>query len=336
MTARDRISLIISAAIAPLAILIFGPSFSIANQSFDHCPTCRKVETKAPVKAQECPNLTSWEDTKTFFKKWDDLFRSGSAQKKLSPHQQFAKFLTAFKEATKDFRPSLDAEDTDDLRATRVRLLNSVGWIPVQTWDQAKKVMISDKRILGAGQGLVCELVESRQPRIDCDGDLGLLNESERTVFLRRFESAVAEYVSEGITVDEMIRGRVIPTEGARARLLVAFMNRHGLTNSLVFAAPKSSLKISCESKVAQPLRFTIFSVGRTDESESVTLVNGTREGLLALQSFPAMGEWVSFSLPALPDLRNPAADPKVSLPVCFLNAKQVHEFACDVWRNQK
>lgn len=306
-----------------------------AAQSFDHCPSCKKLEVAAPAAAPYCPNLTSWEDTKIFFKKWDESFPNQWAMKKLNPHQQFAKFLTVFKEQTKDFRSSLMADETDDLRTTRERLLASVGWVPVQTWEQVAKVVTSDKRIAGAAQNLVCELAESRLPRAKCDGDSDILKAAEHDIFVRRFEAAVVEYLAEGITVDEMIRGRVIPTEGARARLIVTLMNRHGLSNSLVFAAPKSDLKMACEAKVAKPMRFTIFSVGKSDESESVTLVNGTREGLLALQTFPAMGEWVSFSMSSVLDERGPASN-AVKLPVCFLNAKQVHEFACNVWRNQK
>ena len=306
-----------------------------AAQSFDHCPTCKKIEPVQPAPPQYCPNLMTWEDTKGFFKKWDSGLPSAKSMKKLTAHQQFTKFLSAFREATKDFRTTLDAEETDDLKSTRARLLNSVGWVPVQTWDLVKKTEIKDPRVRGASRRLVCDLVESRVSRAECDGALGLLNESERAVYLRRIESAVVEYMSEGITVDEMVRGKVIPTEGARARLLVALMERHGLNHSLIFAAPKTQLKQACEAKVAKPLRFTIFSVGKNEDSESVTLVNGTREGLLALQSFPALGEWVSFTAPVTSEPRSPATNP-VQLPVCFLNAQQVHEFACNVWRSLK
>ncbi|HEX4924551.1 MAG TPA: hypothetical protein VFV50_10710 [Bdellovibrionales bacterium] len=313
-------------------LLLSAPAF--ASQPLDHCISCKKLETIAPAAAPNCPNLMDWGESAVFLKSIESKLPSVASMKKQPVHIQFSKFLSAFKEATKDFKGSLNGDETAESRAVKARLLSSVGWNQPQTWPHVEALVKQEPRVAAAARNLACELMETRVARADCDGDFSDLNESERTFFLRRLEAAVVDYLSDGVTIGEMIDAEVIPTEGARARLLMALMERKGLQHALIFAVPKKDMKLACEAKIAKPVRFTIFSVGSSAEGESVTLVNSTQEGLHALQSFPALGEWVSFRA-QVQDSRSPSSAP-AELPVCFQNAQQVREYACKVWRNQQ
>lgn len=306
-----------------------------ASQALDHCVSCKKLETAAPAAAPTCPNLMDWGESAAFLKSIEKKLPSVSSMKNQPAHLQFAKFLSAFKDATKEFRPSLAGDETPEIRKIKSRLLSSVGWTYPQTWPHVEALVKQEPRVAAAARNLACELMEARVPRAECDGDFSDLNESERSQFLPRLEAAMLEHLGDGLTIGEMIDGEVIPTEGARARLLMALMERKGLQHALIFAVPKNDIKLACESKVPKPVRFTIFSVGKSAEGESVTLVNSTQEGLLAFQSFPALGEWISFKAQAQDGTRTPSAA-QAELPVCFQNATQVRDYACKVWRNQQ
>jgi len=63
----------------------------------------------------------------------------------------------------------------------------------------------------------------------------------------------------------------------------------------------------------------------------------------MALQSFPAMGEWMSFTatIPSSENKSSPVravatAVGSAPIPACFLNAGQLRDFACHIWRKQK
>jgi hypothetical protein len=315
------------------SLLLLAPSV-MAVQPLDHCPSCKKITPVEPAPIESCPNLMDWEGEKSFLKKWDDKL-TGRPFAKLPESQQVTRFLEIFKEFTHDFGTSLLAEGNGELTAAKNRLLSSVGWSVPETWEAAIALVEKDLRIKAAAQNLVCEIISERQARSECEGDPKDLKHNERFTFLKKLEGAVAEFLADGVTVEEMMRARVIPSEGARTRLLVALMERYELPTSLIFAIPKDNLKLACDSKVAGPIRFSLFTVTKTGGSDSVTLLNGTKEGELALKSFPAMGEWVSFVAEISKGERSPSSIPP-SIPACFLNASQVKEFACTMWRKQK
>jgi hypothetical protein len=242
--------------------------------------------------------------------------------------------LTAFKEQTKDFTKSLYA-DNSKINEIRFRLLRGVGWQSPTSWTEVEKLLKRDHRIRLASEQLVCDVMSARKARADCDGALSSLNDIEKPIFIRRFESAVVDFVASGISVEEMLEAKVIPSEEARTRLLIGLMDKFEIPISLIFAVPKGELNLACTAKVFPQIEFSLFSLITSESGEWLTRINQTKAGELALQSFPMLGEWISFTVSAKSADRSTAAVTETS-PACFLNAAQIRDYACNIWRKQK
>ncbi len=150
----------------------------------------------------------------------------------------------AFMQATSLFKNNfdLDLESSPILIQTRTRLLAAVGYSEKLSDQKLKadlqKMSSLDLRWMGALQKMTCNLQTCKS-----QSDVTIAYEAliASKSFRKDIETALLEQAGEAISVDEMLGGRVIPSERARLRLFSALLNQMGVQNETRWGCSKSS-----------------------------------------------------------------------------------------------
>ena len=147
----------------------------------------------------------------------------------------------SFMQATSVFKNNFEIEldSPASLIQTRARLLSSVGYNEKHLEKiDLLKLTNDDPRWKGALQKLSCNL-QSCKSLSDATITIDAVVSSK--TYKKDLESALLEQASESISVDEMLGGRVIPSERARLRLFSALLTQIGIQNETRWTCNKTA-----------------------------------------------------------------------------------------------
>jgi len=260
--------------IRSFVLLPFVGLATASAQGFDHCRSCH-FDLHADVKmAASCPNLTRFEDeihVASFLKSFENTLFKKSAKsnfKNLPSTSQTEEFHSAFAKMTSGFGKDLTEISSREAAQVQQRLLNSVGWVAPSSVDDLARMMDSEERIKQAMKPLICEFVHKRKE--NCEGHLAELSgESEKSGVIQQSRKELLRFLSEGVSVEEMISAQVLPTSQSSSRLYFALAEKFdlGVTPMLSFNADE--LKASC--RIAGPINPTILAAPRMPSSVAVS-----------------------------------------------------------------